>query len=182
MTQGYPKEIIKQLVEGTLDWKQTFDIITADKDEDRFDKYQEVLQDKVSWSEKILLRLTEHLYIVEKDGKRIVKCDCGQEFGDYRVNWKLSSLIHVRETDEELEELWPGHGKPDPKLSSIREYYCPGCAAMLQVECVPVGYPAIFDFLPDLDTLYADWLGKPLTKTEESKDLTYDVIKTWSKK
>lgn len=179
---GYPKETLKSLIEGTLDWPQTFTIITQDKDADRFEKYIEILQEKLGWSERILLKLTEHLYIVEKGGKRIVKCDCGQEFGDYRVNWKLSSLIHIRETDEELNELWPGDGKPDPKHASIREYFCPGCAALLQVECVPVGYPVIFDFLPDLDTFYADWLGKPLAKKEATKDLTYDHIKTWAKK
>jgi len=178
---SYPKETLKELIEGKLDWPQTFNIITQDKDEDRFEKYIEILQEKLGWSEKILLKLTEHLYVVEKDGQRIVKCDCGQEFGDYRVNWKLNSLIHVRETKEELEELWPGDGKPDPKHASIREYFCPGCAALLQVECVPVGYPIIFDFLPDLDTFYGDWLGKPLAKQEETKDLTYDVIKTWAK-
>lgn len=179
METSYPKDLIKQLIEGKLEWSTLKNIISSDKDADRFDKYLDVLQDRVKWKEKILMPLTEHLYIVEKDKKRIVKCDCGYEFGDYRVNWKLGSLIHVRETKEDLEELWPGDGTPDPQLSSVREYYCPGCAAMLDVECVPVGYPAIFNFLPDLGAFYGEWLGRPLSEQEEYEDLSYDTIKTW---
>jgi acetone carboxylase gamma subunit len=32
----------------------------------------------------------------------------------------------------------------------------------LEVEAVPPGYPVVFDFLPDIDTFYEKWLGKPV--------------------
>jgi acetone carboxylase gamma subunit len=44
----------------------------------------------------------------------------------------------------------------------IREYICPGCATLLEVDAVPPGWPVIFDFLPDLEGFYEEWLGRPL--------------------
>ena len=38
------------------------------------------------------------MFIVEKGDERIIKCSCGQEFGDYRENWKLKALINVLDT------------------------------------------------------------------------------------
>ena len=54
---SYPKEVIKDLIEGKLPWAQTKSIISGYKDEDRFDKYIEILQEKVPWQERILLPL-----------------------------------------------------------------------------------------------------------------------------
>jgi acetone carboxylase gamma subunit len=180
--QTYAKEIIKDLIEGKLPWERTKQIISGYKDEDRFDKYIEILQEKVGWKEKILLPLTDELYIVQKGAERVIKCSCGHEYGDYRENWKLKALIHVL-TAEELKELYPYPGSPDPAYCEVREYYCPGCGSQLQVETVPYGYPAVFDFLPDLDSFYREWLGKPLPEEKEFKDLSYDYIRNnWLKK
>jgi acetone carboxylase gamma subunit len=65
----------------------------------------------------------------------------------------------------------------------VREYYCPGCAALLKVESVPVGYPIIFDALPDIDAFYREWLGRPLPdeKKFEFKDLSPEVTKGWGR-
>jgi len=178
---SYPKEVIRELIEARLPWERTKWIISDYKDEDRFDKYLEVLQEKVPWQEKILLPLTDELYIVEKDDERVVRCGCGYEFGEYRGNWKLKALIHVRDSQEEIEELYPAvySSKPDIELCEIREYYCPGCGNQLEVETVPFGYPVIFDFLPDLDAFYREWLGRPLKTKKEFKDLSGEVIKKW---
>lgn len=173
---SYSKEVIRDLIEGKLPWSQTKSIISGYKDEDRFDKYVEVLQEKVAWQEKILLPLTHELYIVQKGSDRIVKCSCGQEFGDYRVNWKLNALIHVRESEEEVKELYPYPSAPDAEFCEIREFYCPGCGTQLWVETVPFGYPLVFDFLPDLDTFYAEWLKRPLPSQKAFTDLTCDFI------
>ncbi len=179
---SYTKEIIKDLIDGKLPWDRTKQIISGYKEVDRFDKYVEIHQEKVPWKEKILLPLTEDLFIVQKGDERIVKCTCGHEFGDYRVNWKLHALVHVRNTPEEIKELYPYPGAPDPEYCEIREYYCPGCASQLQVDTVPFGYPAVFDFLPDLDSFYRDWLGRPLPQQKEFKDLTYEYIQNnWKK-
>ena len=166
---SYSKKEIADLMDGNLPWDRIKQIMSRPKDDDRFDKYIEILQDRVPWQEKILLPLGEHLYVVQKGQERIVKCDCGHEFGDYRVNWKLSALIFVLDTEETLQEIYPGLGMPDPNLCEIREFYCPGCATLLKVESVPKGYPIIFDFLPNLDAFYGKWLKRDLPEEREKR-------------
>ena len=178
---SYTKDDLKDLYDGKLPWEKVKEIMSKPKDDDRFDKYIEILQERVPWEERILLPLGEHLYIVQKGGERIVKCDCGHEFGDWRQNWKLSALIFARDNTEKLEEVYPGLHCPDPKLCELREYYCPGCGALLKVESVPIGYPPIFEVLPDIDSFYRDWLGRPLPEEKEFKDRTYEVIKEWKR-
>lgn len=175
----YSKEEIEDLITGKLPWPRVRTIISAPKDDDRFDKYLEILQERVPWKERILLPLAEHLYIVEKGEERIVKCDCGYEYGDYRENWKLKALIYVRDSEEKLDEVFFGPRKPDPNFCDVREYCCPGCSAQLEVETLPVGYPAVFDFLPDIDAFYRDWLERPLETQYEFKDLTYELTQKW---
>ncbi|MEW5947195.1 MAG: acetone carboxylase subunit gamma [bacterium] len=161
MKTSYTKKEIEDLVDAKLSFDDLHRMMSSFKDPDRFEKYIGVLQKKVPWNEPILLPLGPHLYIVQKpDGARVVRCDCGYEFGDCRANWKLSALIHVRNTDESLREVYPPMMHSVPEWMEIREFYCPGCAAQLEVEAVPPGYPFVFDFLPDIDTFYRDWLGK----------------------
>jgi acetone carboxylase gamma subunit len=178
---SYSKEDLRDLFEGKLPWEKVKEIMSKPKDDDRFDKYVEILQERVPWEERILLPLGEHLYVVQKGGERIVKCDCGHEFGDWRHNWKLSALIFVRDNTAKLEEVYPGLHCPDPDLCELREYYCPGCAALLKVESVPIGYPAIFEVLPDIDSFYREWLGRPLPEEKEFKDMTHGVINEWKR-
>jgi len=182
----FTKENLKLLVEGKLDWEEVKKAIRlAPKDGDRFWKYLEVLQERVPWKDKILLRISDHLYIVAKEGGgRVVKCDCGQEFGDYRVNWKLSCRVYVRKTREEMAEVVSvEEALPNPDLVEMREFYCPGCFALLGVEVVPAGYPVIFEMLPDLDTFYREWLGKPLAdeRPDWFQDKTLDMPARWAK-
>ena len=42
-----------------------------------------------------------------------------------------------------------------------------------------MGYPIIFDFLPDIDAFCSDWLGRPLPEEKESKDMSYEVTGGW---
>ncbi|MDD5702768.1 MAG: acetone carboxylase subunit gamma [Dehalococcoidales bacterium] len=180
------KENIKQLVEGKLPWDEVKKLLRlSPKDADRFSNYLEVLQEKVPWKDKILLRLTDHLYIVAKEGGgRMVKCSCGQEFSDYRINWKLSCNIYVRRTQEEMAEVIPlVESVYDPTVVELREYYCPGCMVLLSVEVVPRGYPPVFDLLPDLDTLYREWLGEPLPDEQPDwfQDRSSDLTAQWAK-
>ncbi len=159
---NYPRDVIADLIEGKLPWQMTKRIMSDCKDADRCEIYIGILQDRVTWDEPILLPIGEHLYIVQNDGERVVKCDCGHDFGDHRQNWKMSALVFVRDTEELLEEVYPGPTKPDPKLQEIREFICPGCTTLLEVEAVAPGYPITFDFLPDLEGFYTEILGKPL--------------------
>jgi acetone carboxylase gamma subunit len=114
----------------------------------------------------------------------VVKCDCGQELGDYRINWKLSCRIYVRRTDEAIAEVVTiAETRHNTDLVEMREFYCPGCYAMLGVEVVPTGYPPTFEMFPDLDTFYRDWLGTPLPDENEDwfQDKTLEKPAQWAK-
>jgi acetone carboxylase gamma subunit len=175
------KADIEMLIDGVLPWPAVQELMREAKDTDRFDKYVEILQSRVPWDDRILLPLTPVLSIVDKGrGSRVVKCRCGHEFGDYRVNWKLSALINVRDDEASLGEVYKGRELPDPAWVQIREYICPGCGSQLEVEAVPRGCPPDFDFLPDLDTFYEDWLGRPLSDRVEFSDRTLDLVASWT--
>ena len=154
------KKTLERMMEGDLKWEELKPIISGRKDQNRFDKIMDILQEKLNWKEKILLPLQEHLYIVAKEGERIVKCDCGYEFGDYQINWKLKCRIRVRDTFESIEKLYPKMMGSDPEWEELREFFCPNCFTLLDVEAVPPGYPIIFNFLPDIDAFYEKWLGR----------------------
>ncbi len=175
----FDKADIEKLIDGVLPWPATQDMLKSSKDTDRFDKYVQIMQNRVDFDEPILLPLTPMLFIVNDGGTRVVKCKCGHGFGDYRVNWKLNALIHVRDTEEKISEVYVGREMPDPSWIQIREYICGGCGSQLEVEAVPRGCPPDFEFLPDLDTFYSEWLGRPLPDTAEFKDLTLDEVETW---
>lgn len=180
------KDNLELLVNGRLDWEEVKRLIhLSPKDKDRFWKYLDILQKRVKWDDKILLRISDHLYIVaKKGGGRVVKCDCGQELGDYRANWKLSCRVYVRRTSQEMAEVVPvEEALPYPQLVEIREFYCPGCFTQLGVEIVPPGHPVLFEVLPDLDTLYREWLGKPLEdqRPDWYADKTWDLTAKWAK-
>ena len=171
---------IERLVDGKLPWTRVQEIMKAAKDSDRFQMWVQILQSRVPWNEEIILPLTTNLFIVQQGDDRAVKCRCGQIFGDYRVNWKLSALIYVRDDSEKLNDVYRGREQPDPEWTQIREYYCPGCGSQLEVEGVPRGTPPDFEFLPDLDTFYREWLGKPLPNEVEFVDKTLDVVREWA--
>jgi acetone carboxylase gamma subunit len=177
----FHKADIEKLIDGVLPWPATQDMLKSPKDPDRFDKYVEIMQERVEFDDRILLPLTPTLFIVACDGQRVVKCRCGHPFGDYRVNWKLSALIHVRDDEKSMSKVYKGREMPDPAWIQIREYICGGCGTQLEVEAVPRGCPPDFDFLPDLDTFYSDWLGRPLPDKAEYRDMTLDEVAKWSK-
>jgi acetone carboxylase gamma subunit len=179
---GYDVTEIEKLIDGKLPWPRVQEIMKDAKDTDRFEKWVAILQGRVSWKERILLPLTPSLFIVQKGKERVVRCRCGHDFGDYRINWKLAALIHVRETPEALGEVYRGSEQPDPTWVQVREYYCPGCGAQLEVEAVPRGCPPDFEFLPDLDTFYEKWLGRRLPDRQEFADKTLDVVTAWPTK
>jgi acetone carboxylase, gamma subunit len=157
------KDTLRDLVDEKLPRGQVRAIQSGFKDADRFDKYVEILQERVPWQETIVLPFGEHLFIVAKGGGAyVIKCDCGHEFCDYRENWKLEALINVRETVDELREIYPEKMHGDPAWNVLREYFCPGCKTLLEVEAVPPGYPPVHDFVPDLEGFYSEWLGRPI--------------------
>jgi acetone carboxylase gamma subunit len=160
---SYDRSTLEQLLDGELPAPTLHGIMSGFKDPDRFEQMLAIYQDRLGWTDRILLPYGEQLFIVElSSGARVVRCSCGHEFGDYRVNWKLSANIFVRNTRELIDEVFPPLLGPDPDWMELREFFCPGCNTQLEVEAVPPGYPIVFDFEPDLEAFYADWLGRPL--------------------
>ena len=159
------------LIDGRLDWATTKEIISNPKDPNRFDQVVRILQERVKWSEPILLPLAEHLYIVLKGGRHVVKCDCGQEFGQADENWKHHARVYVRDTEESLRELYRPYEHCSPEWMELREFYCPRCFALLEVEAVPPGYPVVFDFKPDLEGFYEKILGRALPRSPGVKSV-----------
>lgn len=161
---SYTNEQVSHLIEGTLDWETMFRMLSMPKDHDRFAQYLAALQSKVTFAHKIVLPLGPHLHIVQKaDTKQwVTMCDCGHEFGDYRENWKLNAVVYVRDTEEAMVDVYPKLMAPDTQWQVYREYYCPKCGAMHDVEAPTPWYPVIHDFEPDIDAFYRDWVNLPL--------------------
>lgn len=179
------KELIRQLVEGTIDEDNAERLLKMPrKDKARFFNYLAVLQERVSWSERILLRLGDRIYIVAKaPGERVVKCDCGQEFGDYRENWKLKCRIRTRKTLAAMAQVFaPAPAVPEPGWQEVREFFCPQCATQHAVEVVAPGYPVVMELLPDLDKFYRDYLAQPLADEAGDwyEDRSANVTARWA--
>lgn len=145
-------ELIRDLLRDRLSSEELEGLQRQEKDARRFQQVLRLEQERLGWPERILRCLQAHLYIVEKDdASKVVKCDCGQEFGDYRRNWKESALVFER-FGADAETVYRGPRVADPDWTILREFYCPGCATQLDVETVPRGYPFIFNVQFDLET------------------------------
>ena len=67
-------------------------------------------------------------------------------------------------TSKACARSYPHSDLCDPAWMEIREFICPGCATLLEVEACAPGYPVLHDFVPDLVGFYRDWLGSPLAE------------------
>lgn len=160
----YTPEQVAHLVDGKLDWDTTFRMLSMPKDAGRFAHYLAALQARVSFADRIVLPLGPHLYIVQDAASHqwVNKCDCGHVFGDYRENWKLSAMLYVRDTEEAMAEVYPKLMAPDTRWQVYREYYCPQCGTLHDVEAPTPWYPVIHDFEPDIEAFYREWVHLPL--------------------
>jgi acetone carboxylase, gamma subunit len=160
----YTREQIGNMVDGKLPSDSVHRMLSMPKDPERFEIYLDVLQENVSWKDKIILPLGPHLYIVQSlaNKKWVTKCSCGHEFGDYRENWKLNALLFVRDTEEAMSQVYPKLMAPDTKWQVYREYCCPACGVMHDIEAPTPWYPVIHDFEPDIEAYYKEWVHLPL--------------------
>lgn len=156
------KETVSKLIDGELSWNELRNEVLPDpKDPHRFEVTREVLQEQVEWDHPILVPINDHVFVVGSDDGRLFKGACGHEFCGVEDNWKHHSRVRVREGKEEFEELYTEWQAPDVDWQfQLREFLCPDCLALLDVEAVPVGYPVQQKFDPDIDTFYEDWLGE----------------------
>ncbi|MGV6871489.1 acetone carboxylase subunit gamma [Pseudochelatococcus sp. B33] len=161
---SYTRTKIADLIDGTIDHDTLHQMLATPKDPDRFVTYIDILQERVTWDDRILLPLGPKLYIVQRRDTRqwVVRCECGHDFCDASENWKLHARVRVRDTQADLEEIYPRLMAPTASWQVLREYYCPDCGTLLDVEAPTPWYPVIHDFEPDIETFYRDWLNLPV--------------------
>jgi len=168
------RETLGAMLDERLSRREVKGLQSAFKDTDRFDKWIAVLQERVPYSERIVLPLGEGLNVVrrsdanpagpgreaEEPAGLSVRCDCGYDLCPPERNWKMHAAVNVRDTEEALRDVFPQMAHCDPEWMELREFHCPSCARQLEVECSPPGYPVVHEFLPDIEGFYSGWLGR----------------------
>lgn len=146
----YSQQMIADLLRGALSSQELQQLQRQEKDVDRAERVIRIEQERLGWTDSIVACIQEHLYLVRlPNGSLVTRCDCGQEFGDASTNWKLRALVYER--DPSAADVFVEPRAADPGWSLLREFYCPRCAAQLDVEVVPRGYPFVFNALLEID-------------------------------
>ncbi|MDA8068203.1 MAG: hypothetical protein M0T77_06285, partial [Actinomycetota bacterium] len=158
------KELLADLLDEKLSRRTLHDIQSSHKDPGRFDLWVELLQERASYDDPIVLPFGEGLNIVRRrsDGELVIRTDAGHDFCRWDQNWKMHAPIFVRDTDALYQEMYPRLAHPDGRWMELREYYCPISGHLLETEAVTPGYPVLHDYLPDLEGFYRGWLKRPL--------------------
>jgi acetone carboxylase gamma subunit len=158
------KETLGDLLDERLSRRTVKDIQSSIKDPDRFDKWLALLQERVAYDDPIVLPYGEGMNIVRRtsDGELVIRTDAGADLCRADQNWKMHTVMYVRDTNESYREIYPELGHPDPEWQELREYYCPISGQLLETEAVPPGYPVVHQFLPDIEGFYRGWLGREL--------------------
>lgn len=140
-------EELRDLIDGKLNPERVRELQSEPKDPARRTRMVNLYQERVPFDEPIVLPLQENLFVVQSESGKTVRCgQCGHDFGTYKRNWKESALVYER--DPQDGEVYPPANAPTKEWMVAREFYCPGCATLLDTEGVPQGYPFIFNFLP----------------------------------
>jgi acetophenone carboxylase len=103
----------------------------------------------------MLVRITEYLDI-ELESERWRCNRCGYDMGDARDSYKKGCLVRERDPREIHFPIGPSkefNFSFDPEWMRIVEFYCPGCAVMVENEYLPPGHPLTWDIQLDVDKL-----------------------------
>ena len=101
-------------------------------------------------------RITEYLDL-DLEAERWACNRCGHHLGSARDTYKKGCLIAARDPREVHDAVVEGeYGfAPDPDWCRIVEFYCPGCATLIETEYLPPGHPLTYDIELDVDALKA---------------------------
>ena len=78
-------------------------------------------------------RMNEFLEIDESNGREVIRCKkCQYEFSSITENYKR----YAKSTESQLNKAGPKYFFRPSKNFVLREYYCPSCAVLLDVEMV----------------------------------------------
>ena len=90
------------------------------------------------------IQITEYLWLAENEGKEYIICgSCGYELCENTENYKMYALCDER-TPVQIGLMEKHHPKEDLGMV-YREFYCPGCDKMLDVEPTMKGSPILHD-------------------------------------
>jgi len=156
------KELLADLLDEKLSRRAVKDIQSGHKDPDRFDKWVELIGERVAYDDPVVLPYGEGLNIVRRrsDGELVIRTDAGHDLCRWDANWKMHAVVFVRDTDELYQEIYPRLSHPEGDWMELREYYCPVSGQLLETEAVTPGYPVIHEYLPDIEGFYRGWLGR----------------------
>lgn len=85
-------------------------------------------------------RINEYLLIDDSSGEPKVQCTkCQHVLCSAKENYKEHALV----SENPLTKIGPQYSKT--RRFILREFYCPGCATMLDVEMCLKGSPPIWD-------------------------------------
>ena len=94
------------------------------------------------------MRLNDYLALHEVEGRPVIQCRCGHVLGPATENYKL----HALRNDAPLSKAGP-HVNPynvgDGRFE-LREYCCPACLTLLEVEVALCDEPPRWDLQPAL--------------------------------
>jgi len=77
-----------------------------------------------------------NLGLVEEEGRKLFKClKCGYELCEHTQEYKDFAL----KNEAPISKAQPDYLASKTDLFVLREYYCPGCAAMFEVDMVAKG-------------------------------------------
>jgi hypothetical protein len=95
--QHHPRELIRDLVERKLDWRQIHSIQSGEKDPDRFDKYLSADRRSVAHEERVApaVRRVRHARVADR----------GEVDADLVLAPRLRQHAHVRVAAEALQDL-----------------------------------------------------------------------------
>jgi acetophenone carboxylase len=99
-------------------------------------------------------RITENLD-VDLESREWRCHHCGHSLGAATESYKKGCLVAARSPHEIWQPLVEEKHSfsYDPGWTRLVEFYCPGCAVMIEVEMLPPGHPITHDIELDLDAL-----------------------------
>ncbi len=156
------RKTLAAMLDEKLSRREIKQIQSGYKDPDRFDKWIPTLQERVPYEDPIVLPMGEGLNAVRRaaDGDLLIRCDCGHDFCPPNRNWKMEAAIFVRDDERKMAEIFPKFAGGDTDWVELREFYCPSCARLLEIDATVPGYPVLHDFVPDIEGFYRGWLGR----------------------
>ena len=94
-------------------------------------------------------RISEYLHVVGEGRHAEVQCRCGHRLGPVADNYKAHALMREGAVQEAGPWVDPNHIGGDTFV--CREFFCPGCLTLLDVEIAQRHEPIMWDVRLDPD-------------------------------